>query len=278
MSNSAVDGTHTPWALTRALRRSAGTAGRPTQRFCVPVAVGDLPAAAGHVVRAGQHPCLARSRHHPTSRAARRVGIVGHQLHDPNAEPGEHDRPPSPSRPNKHGASSLRSTTVRGSPFAAPEPSEDQRATAGQAQARRTTQPRFARSRSKSRVYHGLLSGQVERCEGHAGHGERATAAQQADDEPRGRDDDRDNRDNRDDQGAGQRSLRGQPVNSRAIVMPQAGSPVPLSLHAEGTMQWILIFGPGQQSRNTGGHRMRRYRSRARHLRRRRNPRLLAVR
>jgi hypothetical protein len=51
----------------------------------------DRPAAAGQVVRAGQHPVLARGRAHPAARAARRIGIVGDQLHDPNTEPGERD-------------------------------------------------------------------------------------------------------------------------------------------------------------------------------------------
>ena len=51
----------------------------------------DLPAATRQVVRPGQHPVLARGRHHPTCRAASRVRVVGDQLHDPNAEPRERD-------------------------------------------------------------------------------------------------------------------------------------------------------------------------------------------
>ena len=57
----------------------------------------------------------------------------------------------NPAKPNRHDASSLRSTTARGSPFAAPEHSEDQGVTGRPGSgAPHGSQPQVARSRSKS--------------------------------------------------------------------------------------------------------------------------------
>ena len=47
--------------------------------------------AARQVARPGQHPALARGRHHRARRAPRRVRIIGHQLHDLHTDAGTHD-------------------------------------------------------------------------------------------------------------------------------------------------------------------------------------------
>ena len=59
----------------------------------------DLPATTRQVVRAGQHPVLARGRHHPARRATRRVRVVGDQLHDPHPERARARHAPPPTRP-----------------------------------------------------------------------------------------------------------------------------------------------------------------------------------
>jgi hypothetical protein len=50
----------------------------------------ELPTAR-QVPRPGQHPVLARRRHHRAARASGRVRVVGHQLHDLHPEHGAHD-------------------------------------------------------------------------------------------------------------------------------------------------------------------------------------------
>ncbi len=76
----------------------------------------------GQVLGAGQHPFLARGRHHPTARTPGRVWITGHQLHNLDPTRGENDTlHRQPIQSQQHVATSLRSTTARGSPLAAPK-------------------------------------------------------------------------------------------------------------------------------------------------------------
>jgi hypothetical protein len=108
--------------------------------------------AARQVARPGQHPALARGRHHRARRAPRRVRIIGHQLHDLHTDAGTHDtlhRQSLESQQTRriiatvnHGPrlSSRCSKTQRGSPSCGP-PSFRR---AGR------VQPQVARSRSKS--------------------------------------------------------------------------------------------------------------------------------
>ena len=114
----------------------------------------DLPTTTRQIVWAGQHPVLARGRDHPACRAARRVRIVGDQLHDPHPERGERDtlhRQPGQAQQTRRIIA-----TVNHGPwlsFAAPEHSEDQGVTGRpRSGAPHGSKPQVARSRSKSRI------------------------------------------------------------------------------------------------------------------------------
>ena len=102
----------------------------------------------------GQHPVLTRRRHRPACRAARRVRIIGDQLHDLHPDPGQHDtlhrQPGQPQQARRIIA------TVNHGPWLSSRCSRTQRGSRsrGPPSFRRAgrVQPQVARSRSKNHI------------------------------------------------------------------------------------------------------------------------------